>query len=117
MATPIDPAGFFRDMVGEWEKLANSLGNEAMKREEFARGMQGASAASLAVQASLKDANAKALAAANLPTRDDIEALGQRLASVEAALLRIEARLPGGAPPIAPKPAPRRTRTAPTRDS
>lgn len=120
MATPTDPAAFFREMVGEWEKLANSLGNDAMRREEFARGMQGAGSAALAMQSALREATDKALAAANIPSRDDVDALAQRLSGIEAALLRIEARLPppqGGAIAPAAKPAPRRTRTAPARTS
>ena len=47
MTSASDPGAFFRDMLGQWEKMANSFGNDAMKSEEFARGMQGATAASL----------------------------------------------------------------------
>ena len=54
------------------------------------------------------------LAAANLPSKADIEALGQRLAAVEAALGRIEDRLRAGE--TAPsRPAVKRTRKPPAR--
>ena len=53
-------------------------------------------------------------AAANLPSRADFEALGARLAGVEAALSRIEAKLNAVAPGQDPaRPAVRRTRKPP----
>lgn len=93
MTSASDPGAFFRDMLGQWEKMANSFGNDAMKREEFARGMQGATAASLQMQAAFKEQTEKALAAANLPTRSDMEALARRIDGIEASLARIEAAL------------------------
>jgi polyhydroxyalkanoate synthesis regulator phasin len=95
MTSASDPGAFFRDMLGQWEKMANSFGNDAMKSEEFARGMQGATAASLQMQAAFKEQTEKALAAANLPTRTDVEALAKRIDGIEASLARIEAALTG----------------------
>lgn len=103
-----DPSVFFRDMLGQWEKMANSFGGEAMKSEEFARGMHTANAATMTMQAALQQQTERALAAANIPTRTDIDALAARIASVEATLLRIEAKL-DGAPPK-PKLGPTRGR-------
>ena len=40
MAT--DPAAFFRAMLGEWEKMANSVGGDVLKSEEWTRAMHGA---------------------------------------------------------------------------
>ena len=112
MSNPTDPGAFFRDMLGQWEKMANSLGNDTMRREEFSRGMQGATAATLQMQAAFKDAMEKALAAANLPTRTDVEALAKRVDAMEATLARIEAAV--GAKPDAPKkPKPSRGRKPP----
>ena len=45
MTNSTDPGAFFRDMLGQWEKMANSFGGDAMKTEEFARGMNAASGA------------------------------------------------------------------------
>ena len=111
MTSASDPGAFFRDMLGQWEKMANSLGTDAMKREEFARGMQGATAASLQMQAAYKEQMEKALSAANLPTRTDIEALARRVDGIEATLARIEAAL--GAKPPAKKDKPTRGRKPP----
>lgn len=99
-----DPTAFFRDMLGQWEKVANSFGNDAMKTEEFARGLQGASAAGMTMQGVFRDVTEKALAAANLPTRTDFDALAARVAGIEAALFRIEAKLGGTAPADPPSP-------------
>ncbi|MGJ3630044.1 phasin family protein [Sphingomonas sp. MMS24-JH45] len=93
MSNASDPGAFFRDMLGQWEKMANSFGNDAMKRKEFARGMQGATAASLQMQAAFRDTMERALSAANLPTRTDVEALAARVDAIEASLARIEAAL------------------------
>lgn len=115
MPGPNNPADFFRDMLGQWEKMANNFGNEAMKTEEFARGMQGASGAGMAMQGALREQMEKALAASNMPTRADVDALAARLDTIEGILARIEARLGGVDPAVSspPKPKPARTRKAP----
>jgi Poly(R)-hydroxyalkanoic acid synthase subunit (PHA_synth_III_E) len=112
MTTPPDPSAFFRDMLGQWENAVNSFGGEAMKTEEFSRGMNAATAATAQMQASMNQATKHALAAANLPSRSDIEALTARIAAVEATLLRIEAKLVPTAPDPS-KPRPTRSRKPP----
>lgn len=106
VTTPTNPADLFRDMVGQWEKLANQFGGDALRTPEFAQGMHGANSAALAWQAQFQEGMAKALAAANLPSRAEIEDLSARLARVEAALGRIEGALAS---------APERDRPKPTR--
>lgn len=114
MTTPPDPSAFFRDMLGQWEKTVNSLGGEAMKSEEFSRGMNAATAATAQMQAGFNQATERALAAANLPSRGDIEALTARVAAIEATLLRIEATLGAGGA-RASKPRPTRSRKPPAK--
>lgn len=109
---PPDPAAFFRDMLGQWEKAVNNFGGEALKREEFARTMGAATTASMNMQAGLQQMTEKALAQANLPSRSDIEALGARIGAIEASLVRIETAL-GSAAPDASKPRPTRGRKPP----
>lgn len=110
MAT--DPSALFRNMLGEWEKLANSMGGGVARSEEFARAMQGATAAQLNTQEAVGGMMTRALAAANMPNRDEIADLSARLARIEAQLGRIEDRL-GGPPPRAVGPRPSRTRQPP----
>lgn len=109
----LDPFGLMRNWVTQWEKLVNEQGTEWLAKPEAAQAMQAMTGAAVKLQAASNEATARMLAAANLPSRADVEALGARLAAIEAALARIEARLPrpdGGA---TRRPAPRRTRKPP----
>ena len=101
-------------MLGEWEKMANSFGGEAMKSEEWARAMHGASAATTNMQATLKGVMERALAAANMPSRTELEDVSARLARIEASLFRIESTLTQAKPAAPTRPKPARTRKPPT---
>lgn len=103
---PFDPLGLIRGFVTEWEKAANKHGAEMLAKPEVAQAMQGMTAATMQAQAATQDMMAKALAAANLPSKADFEALAQRLASIEASLARLE----GSAPEKSKRPKPKRTR-------
>ena len=48
--TSTDPAAFFRDMLGEWEKMANKVGGDFARSDEFTRAMHGATAATMSTQ-------------------------------------------------------------------
>jgi hypothetical protein len=100
----------FRDVVNQWEKLANEYGSQFLARPEAAQAMHSATAAGLQVQNAVQDAMTKVLSAANMPSKAEIEALGQRLTSVEASLARIEAILASGG-----NAAPAAARSKPTR--
>lgn len=106
-----DPLSLTREWVAQWEKLVNEHGAEFLARPEAARAMQAVSGAALKAQAASNEAAARMLAAANMPSRADVAALGARLAGIEATLARIEAQLrtPGAASTPA-RPAPKRTR-------
>jgi hypothetical protein len=102
-----DPMNMFRDVVNQWEKLANEYGSQFLARPEAAQAMHSVTAAGLQVQNAVQDAMSKVLAAANMPSKAEIETLGQRLTAVEASLARIEAALSTGnaAQHNAPKPS------------
>jgi hypothetical protein len=107
----LDPFRLARDWVVQWEKLVNQHGAEWLAKPEAAQAMQAATAAALKAQNASNEAMSKLLAAANMPSKADVEALGARLGRIETMIARIEARLgdtPGGA--TAPRPGPRRTR-------
>ena len=111
---PNDPMAFFRQMVSHWEKATNELGGKVASSSEFAQGMHGMTTASLTVQQAVSEATGKALAAANMPTRSDMIALGERLGAVEARLIRIEALITQSASGSAPlSNGPKRTRKPP----
>ena len=110
--TSSDPAAFFREMLGEWEKMANKVGGDFARSDEFARAMHGASAATMNTQEAISSMMTRALAAANMPSRAEIEDLSARLARIEEQLGRIEGALGGKAErPARPKPS--RTRKPP----
>jgi hypothetical protein len=109
-----DPAALFRDMLGQWENMANSLGGEMMKSGEFGRALQGANAAAMKAQAATHQMMDRALAAANMPSRSEVEDISARLARIEESIQRIESLMmaqAGIAPPERPKP--KRTRKPP----
>jgi len=110
--TSTDPAAFFREMLGEWEKMANKVGGDFARSDEFTRAMHGATAATMSTQEAISAMMTRALAAANMPSRAEIEDLSARLARMEATLGRIEDRL-GGPPARANRPKPSRTRKPP----
>lgn len=110
MATPIDPMTMLRDVVNQWEKLANEYGSQFLARPEAAQAMHSATAAGLQVQNAVQEAMAKVLAAANMPSKVEVETLSQRLTSIEGSLARIETALASGNAVHQSKPRPTRGR-------
>lgn len=117
-----DPTALFREMVSQWEAMANEFGANVMKSGEFNRVMHGANAASLKLREASGEMMERALSAANMPSKAEVADLSARLARIEGAVERIEAMLIAqGAPataaakPAAIRPKPRRTRTPPAR--
>lgn len=107
--TAPDPGAFFREMLGQWEGIANQFGAEMMKSGEFARTVQGATSAGLRAKEAAKEAMSRALEAANMPSREDMIDMTARMRGVEARLERIEtllAKIAGqeASPPERPKP-------------
>lgn len=112
-----DPGAFFREMLGQWEGIANQFGAEMMKSGEFARTVQGATSAGLRAKEAAKEAMSRALEAANMPSREDMIDMTARLRGVEARLERIEtllARIAGEpASSSSDRPKPQRTKKPP----
>ncbi len=111
----LDPFGLARGWMSQWEKLVNQHGTELLAKPEAAQAMQAMTGAAMQIQAASQEASAKLLAAANLPSRADFEALGARLGAIEATLSRIEQSLRAVAPDVTPpRPAIARTRKPPS---
>ena len=108
-----DPLAMAREMVNQWEKLANDFGGNILGKSEFVQGMQGATAFSLQIQQAVHEGMTKVLVASNLPSREDIAALGERVKNMESQLARIETAV--GSPSSAQStPKPKRTKRPPT---
>ena len=109
-----DPFSFFREALNQWEKSANELGSKMLGSDKTVELMHKSTAAGLQVQNAMKDGMNKALSAANMPSKGDVEALGAQLGAIETRLARIETLLSGKtevAAASAPKPS--RTRKPP----
>ena len=112
MATkgPQDFMDAYRDMLGNWEKMANEFGAKFLQQKEAAQAMNGLNNAKVAMQAQMKDGMLKALDAIQMPSKADIEDLGARIGAIEAAVARIETLLASGGQPTDGAPKPARTR-------
>ena len=98
-----DPATFFREMLGQWETIASEFGSGLLKSGEFARTVNNATAATAKARAMSSEVVSRALAAANMPSREEIGSLSERIQAVEDRLARIEALLTEGAAPPKPR--------------
>ena len=114
MADKVDPAALFQQALNDWERTTNALANRLMGTGEFSRSINSATNLSLILQQHLQEGMARFLAAANLPSREDVAELGEAVRAVDARLERIEALLAGlggGTASEAPaRPGPARTR-------
>jgi hypothetical protein len=117
---PPDPFAVWRDMVSQWEKTVNAAANKNMASDEFSGSMNQVMNVMLKGQQGVGEVMVKYLATLNLPSRQDLLALGEQLGSIESQLNRIALLLerqgrhstpvPGRkTPPRTKRPAPPRT--------
>ncbi len=116
--SPLDPMAMWRELTAQWEKSTNEFANETMASDPFRQGMHGGMNASLTGQKALGDLMARYLAMLNLPTRADIQALGEQLQSIDDHLANISRAMESGRGPAASAathaaPQPRRTKKPP----
>ncbi len=114
--SPPDPAAQFRELVTTWERNINQVANQVMGTESFSRLMQEAQRMQLALQQATSEAMGRRLTALNMPTREDIIRLAEKLSEVDRRLARIEASIDGDATVVAaekPRAAKPRTRKPP----
>ncbi|MBJ2157258.1 hypothetical protein [Variovorax sp. IB41] len=116
--SPLDPMAMWREFTAQWEKSTNEFANETMASDPFRQGMHGGMNASLTAQKGLGDLMARYLTLLNLPTRADIQALGEQLQRIDDHLANISRAMEGGRGPAtsaatAAPPKPRRTKQPP----
>lgn len=115
-----DPGAAFRDLVTQWERNFNSFANQVMGSESFSRAMQGAQKAQLTVQQAVSDAMQRHLTAMNMPTREDVIRISEKVQEIDRRLARIETLLEASAavPPTATsRTGPPRTKQPPADNS
>jgi hypothetical protein len=110
-----DPFSFFREALNQWEKAANDMGSKMLGSDQTAALMHKGTTAGLQVQTAMKDGMNKALSAANMPSKADIEALAAQIGGLDTRLARIETLLSGKTEVVAVSASkPKRTKKPPT---
>lgn len=116
---PADPMAAMQQMLGQIEQNFNDLATKAMGSEDFARILHGFGGASMGAKKSMGDFMERYLATMNLPSRQELTNIGERLQSVEARLNEIIALLHranpdlGGLARPSAVPPPKRTKKPP----
>ena len=114
MADARDPGDMFREMLGHWERTSNEIVGKMLQSSEFSRGMNNATTLSLKLQQTMHEQMTRFLAAANMPSREEVANLGAGLRALDERLARIEALLAAatgsGPTPARTTPRPPRTR-------
>lgn len=95
-----DPVAMWQKMVGEMEKGFNSFANQAMASPEFSQAVNRAGGVAAGAQKQLGELMEKYLVTMNLPSREQVTGLAERLQSVEAQIGEIKCsagwrRVPG----------------------
>lgn len=107
IAAAQDPADAIRAAIAALEERIDMIATSLMGTEEFARTANVAAQLQLRMKKGVNDHMARQLALFNMPSREDITAIGERLMTMDERLIRIEtmlARLAGPAPAAGPRP-------------
>ena len=88
-----DPVAVWQKMVGEMEKGFNSFANQAMSSPEFSQAVNRAGGVAAGAQKQLGDLMEKYLVSMNLPSRDQVTGLAERLQSIEGQIGEIKSML------------------------
>lgn len=88
-----DPVAMWQKMMGEMEKGFNSFANQAMSSPEFSQAMNRAGGVAAGAQKQLGEVMEKYLVAMNLPSREQVTGLAERLQSIEAQLAEMRSML------------------------
>jgi hypothetical protein len=88
-----DPVAMWQKMVGEMEKGFNSFANQAMSSSEFSQAMNRAGGAAAGAQKQLGELMEKYLVTMNLPSREQVTGLAERLQSIEAQIGEMKSML------------------------
>jgi hypothetical protein len=88
-----DPVALWQKMIGEMEKGFNSLATKAMESPEFSQAMNRASGVAAGAQKQFGDLMEKYLLSMNLPSREQMTGIAERLQSIEGQLGDIRSML------------------------
>lgn len=88
-----DPVAMWQKMVGEMEKGFNTFANQAMSSPEFSQAMNRAGGVAAGAQKQLGELMEKYLVSMNLPSREQVTGLAERLQSIEGQIVEIKSML------------------------
>ncbi|MVT49653.1 hypothetical protein GPL17_04035 [Bradyrhizobium yuanmingense] len=114
-----DPVALWQKMVGEMEKGFNSFATKAMETPEFSQAMNRAGGVAAGAQKQFGDLMERYLISMNLPSREQMTGIAERLQSIEGQLGEIKSMLTqmsgtSGAPQPGAAPRPPRTKRPPS---
>jgi len=115
---PADPFALWREWVTASEHQLNRMFNDMMGTEQFARASGSWVEAWTMFQQSMNEGAQRYFQLVNLPTRNDLADVAERLSAVEERLLRIEtllAQAMGREQAAGPASRPARTRRPPSK--
>ena len=93
-----DPFAVWRDWVSQSERQWNAFLNNAMATDEFSQTVGRFMDVYVNMQKSMNEGMSRYLSSVNLPSRQDILGLGDRLTAIEERLTSIEKSLARSAP-------------------
>lgn len=116
MANDTDPMDTIRKAVGDLESRFDEMAKAVFGTDAFARASGTATEIGVKAQKQMADQMSRNLEFFNMPSREDVTAIGQRLMTIDDRLIRIEAALSRLVPPDdKPAPGPKRTRKPPAK--
>ena len=116
MANETDPMDTMRKAIGSLESRFDEMAKSVFGTDTFAKASGTATELGVKAQKQMTDQMSRNLEFFNMPSREDVTAIGERLMTIDDRLIRIEAMLETLVP-AQPKPAtgPKRTRKPPAR--
>jgi SMC interacting uncharacterized protein involved in chromosome segregation len=113
-----DPVALWQKMIGEMEKGFNSFATKAMETPEFSQAVNRAGGVAAGAQKQFGDLMEKYLLSMNLPSREQMTGIAERLQSIEGQLGEIKSMLAGmqggSTAQVGAAPRPPRTRRPPS---
>ncbi|MCK1714532.1 MULTISPECIES: hypothetical protein [unclassified Bradyrhizobium] len=114
-----DPVALWQKMIGEMEKGFNSFATKAMETPEFSQAVNRAGGVAAGAQKQFSDIMEKYLLSLNLPSREQMTGIAERLQAIEGQIGEIKSMLrqisaTPGEKQIGAAPRPPRTRRPPS---
>ncbi|QQN73410.1 poly(R)-hydroxyalkanoic acid synthase subunit PhaE [Croceicoccus sp. YJ47] len=116
---PKSPTDMWQEFVAAWEHEMNDWSTRVTQSEQFSAAMGQATKYSLVAQKAMTEQMEKMLQSMNLPTRNQIDELSERMAALEDGLERLRIAVEREETPARPiaRSEPKRTRKAPAGDT